>query len=78
MKIPFVIIKILSFPDLSSSLNFSEYLHIHCFFGPLECTYAVTVEGGDSDRLICLGHTILIAQFGPTYCALIIPSTFTH
>ena len=50
MKIPFVIIKILQFPDLSSSLNFPEYLHRHCFFGPLECSYSVTVEEGDSER----------------------------
>lgn len=28
IKIPFVIIKIVSFPNLSSTLNFSEYLHI--------------------------------------------------
>ena len=30
------------------------------------------------DPLICLGHTIIIAQFGATYCVLFIPSTFTH
>ena len=54
MKIPFEIIKILQFPDLSCSLNFPEYLHIYCFFGPLECTYSVTVEKGDSERSIDL------------------------